>query len=173
MAEPTEALSASIDALTGFLVGERTMGETLQRVAERGEAAVPGVELTGLTLLKGDGHPTTAVCTDPETLEFDQMQYESGAGPCLAAFRELRVIRVPSMRAETRWPYMTDRASEKGVHASLSAPLVVGDRGIGALNFYSRSENAFSGDDEETAQTFALHAAVVLAKRRPTRTPSS
>ncbi len=163
MAEPTEALSASIDALSGFLVGEHTMGDTLRRIAELGEAAIPGADLTGLTLLSKDGCPTTAVCTDPETAEFDQIQYDRGDGPCLTAFREMRTITVPNMGAEVRWPDVARRASEKGVHSSLSAPLVVRDSGIGALNFYSRSENAFTEGDEDTAQTFGLHAAVVLA----------
>jgi GAF domain-containing protein len=163
VAEPTDALSASIDVLTGFLVGERTMGDTLQRVADLGQAALPGADLTGLTLLERQGRPTTAVCTSPEAIEFDQIQYELGDGPCLTAFREMRVISVPSMEAETRWPEFAARASVKGVHASLSAPLIVGDGGIGALNFYSRAPEAFSPDDEETAETFGLHAAVVLA----------
>ncbi len=163
MAQSTEPLSASIDALTGFLVGEQTMGETLQRIAELGEAAIPGADLTGLTLLTSEGRPTTAVCTVPETAALDQIQYERGDGPCLTAFREMRVVHVPSMEAETRWPEVTRRANEEGVRSSLSAPLIVRDRGIGALNFYSRSENAFSEGDHETAQTFGLHAAVVLA----------
>jgi len=163
MSEPTEALSASIDALAGFLVGEQTMGETLLRIAELGEAAIPGADLTGVTLLTKDGRPATAVCTDSETAVMDQFQYDRGDGPCFAALREMRVITVPKMEAETRWPEMTRRASEKGVHSSLAAPLVVRQRGIGALNFYSRSENAFDEDDEETALTFGVHAAVVLA----------
>jgi GAF domain-containing protein len=163
VAEPTEALSASIDALTQFLVGEQTMGETLGRVAAHGERAIPGADLTGLTLLTKQGRPTTAVCTDPETLSVDQIQYEHGDGPCLTSFREMRIISVPRMKTETRWPEVAQTAIDKGVRSSLSAPLVVGENGIGALNFYSRSENAFSVEDEETAQTFALHAAVVLA----------
>ncbi len=163
MAEPSQALSASIDALTTFLVGEQTMGETLQRIAELGEAAIAGADFTGLTLLAKGGRPKTAVWTDPQTRVVDEFQYEAGDGPCLTAFRERRVISVPYMKAETRWPEVGRRATEEGVGSSLSAPLVVRDTGIGALNFYSHSENAFCKEDEETAQTFGLHAAVVLA----------
>lgn len=163
MVEPSSAISASLDALTRFLIGEQTMGETLQRVAELGEAAIPGADLTGLTLLTREGRPTTAVCTDPEALVVDQFQYENGDGPCLTAFREMRMVSVPSMKRESRWPLMTKRATEKGVLSSLSAPLIVGEKGIGAINFYSFSDNGFTADDEGTAQTFGLHAAVVLA----------
>ena len=163
MAEPTEALSASIDALTMFLVGEQTMGDTLLRIAELGESAIPGADLTGLTLLTKEGRPTTAVCTNPETADVDQAQYVVGDGPCLTAYREMRVVNVPEMKAETRWPEVTLHATDKGVRSSLSAPLIVRDRGIGAINFYSLSQDAFTEGDEETAQTFSLHAAVVLA----------
>ena len=162
MAEPTESLSASIDTLTRFLVGEQTMGETLQRVAALAETAV-GADLTGVTLVNSDGRPETAVCTDPETAVVDEMQYIVGDGPCLTAFREMRMVSVPSMRQERRWRDVVRCAEEKGIRSSLSAPLIVGERGIGALNFYARSENAFADDDEETAQTFALHSAVLLA----------
>jgi GAF domain-containing protein len=163
MAEPTEALTASLDALGRFLVGELTLAQTLQNVAELGEAAIPGADLTGLTLLTAEGETTTAVCTAPETVEVDQIQYERGDGPCLAAFREMQLVSVPSMRAESRWPRVSDGATHRGVNSSLSAPLIVKDRGIGALNFYSRREKAFSDLDAETAEMFAVHAAVVLA----------
>lgn len=163
MAEPTQALSSSIDALTEFLLGEGRMGDTLHRVAELGQQAIPGAHFTGLTLLQQDGRPTTAVCTDPTTQAVDQAQYDLGDGPCLTAFREKRVVKVRDMKVETRWPQVTARATENGVQSSLSAPLIVRDSGIGALNFYSLSDNAFSDDDEETAQTFSLHAAIVVA----------
>ncbi len=78
----------------------------------------------------------------------DQIQYERGDGPCLTAYREMCVITVPSMDAETRWPEVSTFATQRVVRSSLSAPLIVGDRGIGALNFYSCSENAFTTDDE-------------------------
>ena len=163
MAESTQPLSASIDTLTRFLVGEQTMGDTLRRVAELGEAAIPGAEMTGLTLLGRDARPTTAVCTHPATAAVDQIQYDRGDGPCLAAYREMRVVSVRSMTADGRWPAVTAIAAERGLHSSLSAPLIVGEAGIGALNFYSRTEHAFDDADEDTALTFALHAAIVLA----------
>jgi GAF domain-containing protein len=163
VAAPTEALSASIDVLTNFIVGELTMGDTLRQIAYLGEAAIPGADLTGLTLLTKDGRPTTAVCTDPQTAAVDEMQYVHDDGPCLAAFREMRVVSVPHMATEVRWPHVAGFATEQGVRSSLSAPLIVRDSGIGALNFYSRSENAFTEEDGETAELFGLHAAVVLA----------
>jgi GAF domain-containing protein len=163
MAESTEALSASLDALTTFVIGEQTMGETLRRIVELGQAAIPKADLTGLTLLTEQGRPTTAVFTGPATPDLDRVQYDTGQGPCLAAFRELRVINVPEMRTETRWPKVAAQAHDDGVRSSLSAPLILHDRGIGALNFYSRSDHAFTEHDEDTAQSFGLHAAVVVA----------
>jgi GAF domain-containing protein len=42
-------------------------------------------------------------------------------------------------------------------------PLVANHEGVGALNFYSRSVDAFSEDDVEVGSQFATQAAIVLA----------
>ena len=162
MADPTEALTASLRALSHFLLGDQTPRQGLLRIAQLGESALEGAQATGVTLLDG-GRPKTFAFTNEEASEVDQLQYSEGDGPCLSAYEEKKLIRVDSNRTEERWPVFTRRAVEKGVLSSLSVPLVVDDRGIGALNFYSHAENAFSDQDEAVASAFAEQAAVIMA----------
>ena len=162
MADPNEALTASLRALSQFLLGDQTPREGLLRVAQLGEAALKGAQATGVTLLD-DGQPKTFAFTAEKAPEVDQLQYAEGDGPCLDAYRHKKVIRVDSNRTEERWPEFTRRAVEKGVLSSLSVPLVVDDRGIGALNFYAHTERAFSDQDESIGIAFAEQAAVIMA----------
>lgn len=162
MADPNEALTASLRALSQFLLGDQTPREGLLRVAQLGESALKGARATGVTLLD-DGQPKTFAFTAAKATEVDQLQYKEGDGPCLTAYRHKKVIRVDSNRTEERWPEFTRRAVEKGVLSSLSVPLVVDDRGIGALNFYGHTEHAFSAQDESTGIAFGEQAAVIMA----------
>lgn len=162
MANHSEALSRSLDALSGFVAGDGTLKETLQRVAELGSDTVAGADLTGLTLLDGD-RPTTSVFTDPTSPEIDAVQYETGSGPCLDASREQRTHRIDSTTEEQRWVEFCAAAAAKGIHSVMSLPLSVRGQGVGALNFYSRSKGAFSSDDEDVGFLFARQAAIALA----------
>lgn len=157
-----EALSRSLDALTGYVAGEDTLEETLTRVSELGIEAVEGADITGITLLDGD-RPTTAVFSDPTSPEIDSVQYATGKGPCLDASREQRVFRIDSTTDDPRWEEFCKAAAAKEIYSVLSCPLSVKGRGIGALNFYSRTPGAFTEDDEGLGSLFARQAAVALA----------
>lgn len=162
MTAQSDELSESLAALSRHLVAEESLESTLQRVATLACRTLPGCGIAGVTMLR-DGRPTTTVCTDDVALEIDDAQYRSGSGPCLQAFRDGRVIRLESIEADSRWPEFSDAAVARGVHSSLSLPLVVGDESLGALNLYGREEGAFGDDDEETGELFAAQAAVALA----------
>lgn len=157
-----EALTTSLDALAGFVAGEETLRETLQRVAELSLRAVDAADLTGITLIDGE-RPSTAVFTDPLSPEVDSVQYATGTGPCLDASRQQRPFRIDSTSTDQRWTEFGQAAAAKNLHSVMSVPLSVKGRGIGALNFYARAESAFSGDDEAFAALFARQAAVALA----------
>ena len=163
MPDSTEALSSSLRALSAFLVGEETPRAALLRIARLGEEAVPGADMTGLTLVDEHERPHTAVFTGETAPEVDRLQYEDGDGPCLTSYRERTVVRVDSNLTDARWPRYCARASQRGVLSSLSTPLVVEDRALGAINFYGRAERAFSEADEQVGSVFAAQAAIVVA----------
>jgi GAF domain-containing protein len=149
-------------SLSRFFIGDSSMGETLQRVVELAAVAVPPASYTGITMLVDD-KVATSIFSDPEVPEIDQAQYTAGSGPCLDAFREGVVHRIPSTEREDRWPKFCRSALQHGIHSTLSLPLLVGNKSVGALNLYSKQEDGFSADDEANAESFALQSAVVLA----------
>lgn len=138
------------------------MRDTLTRVAELAEQAVPHAAMVGLTM-PVEGQLATAVFTDPLSPTLDAVQYQAGRGPCLDAVRERRVVRVDSTPDDDHWPEFTDEAAKHGILSTLSLPMVAADRGVGAMNLYARRVSAFSEKDEETGIAFAAQGAIVIA----------
>ncbi|MDP9226728.1 MAG: GAF and ANTAR domain-containing protein [Actinomycetota bacterium] len=148
-------------ALHGAL-SEETLEAALDRVAAISLRTLPGCDGAGVSLVERE-KVTTASATDSNVEAVDSDQYSTGEGPCLEAIRRGIPFIVESMADDRRWPRFGPRAAEKGILSSLSLPLRVHDRTLGALNLYSRSRRRFTAEDERTATLFAAQAAVALA----------
>lgn len=158
------ALSEAAAALSRFVVSESSLGDTLQKVTEIAQGAVPAADVAGITLLKDDGSPETVVFTDKRSPATDEGQYDDCAGPCLDAYRQKQVVTVPDTRdVAPRWESFSRAAQEQGILSTLSIPLVVAEQGIGALNLYATRPDAFGEDDAAVAEALGAQAAVVLA----------
>jgi GAF domain-containing protein len=155
-------LSASLAALSRFFVGDGTVEQTLTRVADLTVDAVPAADLVGITMIV-EGRQRTAIFTDEAAPEIDQAQYDTGEGPCLAAFAERRITQIESTREPGPWPAFRQAAAARGVGSTMSFPLVVDKDSLGAMNLYSYRERAFGDGDRANGELFAVQAAIVLA----------
>lgn len=159
-------LGRAVRAVALFLVAEAPLGETLHRIALVARDA-GNAKAAGITLLDEHGRPSTRVFTDDLSPRVDQAQYDEGAGPCVDAYREGRMVRVDDTREMVdRWPAYSRRAVEHGVLSTLSLPLAAAGDSFGALNLYAGVERAFSAVDEADAQMLATQVSVVLANAR-------
>ena len=152
----------SLAALSRFFVGDGTLEQTLTRVVDLSVEAVQAADMVGITMVV-EGRNRTAVYTDELAPEIDEAQYEDGEGPCVQAFEQQRIMSITSTHDDGPWPKFRQAALAHGIQSTLSLPLVVDQRAIGALNLYSRQEGGFDEDDRETAELFASQAAIVLA----------
>jgi GAF domain-containing protein len=160
-------LDEAVRAVALFLVAEAPVGETLLRIAVLLRDGLEPAMGVGLTLLDDQGRPGTAVFTDDFVPGVDRGQYEEGDGPCLAAFRERRVVRVDDTSAVAdRWPRFAADALDHDVHSTLSLPLEAGGKAFGAMNIYAGKVEAFDEDDENDAALFVTQASAVLANAR-------
>jgi GAF domain-containing protein len=155
-------LAESLAVLSRYFVGAGTLEETLLRVADLTVEAVAPVDFVGLTM-PVEGRQRTAVFTDRDSPEVDQAQYDSGEGPCLDAMRDATVYWIDSMAEDGPWPAFRRACLGRGIHSTLSLPLVVDHGTVGAMNLYSRTDRSFGIDDREAAMQFAAQAAIVLA----------
>jgi GAF domain-containing protein len=152
---------AAILAVSHCLLGEDTMGETLTRIARLAVDALPNTQIAGLTMVS-DGTIGTHVFTHPDAPAIDRSQYEAGEGPCLEAFRTGRVVDIPSMPEETRWPRFVRAALDGGILSSLSVPIPGPAGPVGAMNLYATVEHGFGPDDVATGLLLVEQASYVL-----------
>jgi GAF domain-containing protein len=155
-------LTSSLGALSRFFVGDGTLEQTLSRVAELTIEAVEPADMVGLTMLV-EGRNRTAIFTDDAAPEIDQAQYDTGEGPCLEAFSTQRITMIRSTLEDGPWPEFRRVAAAHGIRSTMSLPMLVDKRAVGAMNLYSNRERAFDDDDAETGMLFASQASIVLA----------
>ena len=101
--------------------------------------------------------------TDQRVTEIDELQYSLNEGPCLTAYLERTVVMVEDTRTDQRFPQWSPTASELGVAAIISAPIVAGDDCLGAMTVYSEVAGAFKEKAQRILPLFAAQAAVMLA----------
>lgn len=168
MSEVPAELLDSVRELSSLLVSEETLKSALDRVTKLSLEAIPGAEAVGITLLT-DGsinarthRAETAAYSDDRALAIDQAQYATNEGPCLQAIEDNATITIADLGQEKQWPDFREKAFAEGLRSSMSIPLTVGDRAIGALNMYAFTQNAFQEADLDLAKSFAAQAAISL-----------
>ncbi len=159
----TEDLATSLSDLARTLQHEEDVEKTLQAIVNAAVDTVPGAQYVGLSVVERRRQVHTRAGTDDLVYQVDQVQYDTGEGPCLDAMYEHRTVHLPDMTGERRWPRFTRRAAELGVASMLSFQLYVHEDNLGALNLYSAQKDAFDDESEHVGQLFAAHAAVAMS----------
>lgn len=109
----------------------------------------------------------TPAASSHEARVSDELQYESGEGPCLDAIWQHRTVVSPDLRTDARWPTWGPRmAEEVGFRSMAAFRLFTDSQNLGALNLYSHELDAFTRDDIDHAEAFAAHLAVAVAAAR-------
>jgi GAF domain-containing protein len=159
---PTGSLPSGWSVPLAIDLQANTMQTVLRALAGLAVDMVDAAESASVTLLTGD-RPTTVASTGPLAEALDETQYEHGYGPCLDAALAQQTIEISDMRLETRWPTFTAVAVERGVLASLSLPIPVGESITAALNVYGVRADAFAAADRRALQDFVGFGAAAIA----------
>jgi hypothetical protein len=127
-----------------------------------GRQSLPGTVGCSISLQTAEGFLTPAAAGSV-ALDLDLVQYASDDGPCLSAARRRHPVRLDSMADDERWPELTRSARRRGVHSSLSMPLLTSDAPA-ALNLYSSAEHAYrSARMQALADLLARAVSALLA----------
>jgi GAF domain-containing protein len=120
-----------------------------------------GEMLCGVTLLRPKRAATVASSSE-HARNMDEIQYNFEDGPCLRAAREEKLVHVPDITQDTRFPDYRDAIAERGIRSILGVPILLeGDANAG-LNLYSDHVDAFDDDAIAAAETFAEEASKAL-----------
>jgi GAF domain-containing protein len=154
-----------LSELARELQADITAEALLKHIARAAVTEVAGARHAAITLVAGKTFATAGV-SDELAARIDQIQYETGEGPCLDAAREHKTVRCDDLRADARWPRFASHAVKLGVRSVLSVQLFAGNDSFGALNLYGRDPAAFGSDSESTGILLASHAALAMSAAR-------
>ena len=157
-----DELAAVFARMSGLLLSHETVTSALGLVTSLALETVPGSVGAGITLVDESGRRSSAA-TDDRVERADALQYEQDEGPCLAATAIRQVVRVDDVAEDRRWPRWAAAVQPLGLRAALSAPLVAGDRGLGAMKVYSDRPRAFDAHAERLMALFSAQASVLVA----------
>src|SRR3954469_1245157 len=154
---PSSDPQAAFAELGGMVVGAQPLSEVLARVAELANAVLPHAVDVSVTLLADPAfqgaEPMALVPADGSSagrrarsarsvafrgglaVHLDERQYQAGFGPCMEAALTGQTITVDTGQ-DTRYPDFSAAARHRGVGHTVSVPLPIPQRTIGALNMY-------------------------------------
>ena len=158
----TEELAAVFARMSGLLLAEETVETALGLLSTLAHETVAGSCGAGVSVIDAQRRRSSG-STDDRVRQADALQYELDEGPCLAAAATRKLVRVDDLSKDRRWPRWADTALELGLYASLSAPMVTGDRALGAVKVYADRPDAFDAHSANLLQLFAAQAAIFVA----------
>lgn len=156
-------MATQLSELARELQQENDLDAVLAGIVQAALELIPGTAHASISLVTGRKKVNSEVASGELPRQVDALQNSTGQGPCLDAAYQERVVRVPDLSRETRWPDFSRGAMELGARSMLSFQLFVeGDR-LGALNLYGDGPDAFDDESEQTGSLVAAHAAVAFA----------
>lgn len=120
----------------------------------------------GLTVNE-NGRLLTRASTDDLVCRANELQTESGEGPCLDVRRDQNTLVSPELALEERWPAWAPRVhADLGVDSMMSLLVYTDQHSFGALSLYCGTGCRFDADDVAVAQALAGHMSVVMAAEK-------
>lgn len=162
-AGPAEELAGAFARMSGLLLTQQTVDTALGTITSLAADTIAGSVGAGVSLLDAGGERTTSAATDPIVEQLDSLQYQLDDGPCLTAWRDRVVVRAGPLDTEQRWQTWSRRAVEMGMGSVLSAPMIDGERALGAIKVYARRADAYGEKEEDLLGRFATQAAIFVS----------
>ena len=157
-----EVVNFSAIARAFFSAG--SVPATLSSVVELAAATVEGCDYAGLFLIEGNVISTRAF-TDPMVVEIDDLQLQTGQGPCLDAISHQLTFYSTDLASDLRWLHFAPRALGLGVRSILALPLDPNAQ-LGSLSLSARDPAAFDVIGRAQASFLAALAGIALSVAR-------
>ena len=137
--------------------------ELVSRICKEAVQMVPAVRDVGVIVTDPDRNLLTVCASGSVPRQLDELQVETGTGPCLTAARKQIVVRMHDVAEDTRWAEFCAAALDRGVASMLCVPLYVDDHKLGTLSLYGDCPGAFRENVEPVARVLATLSAIALA----------
>ncbi len=138
--------------------GSTDVDAALSDITAHSAATVPGAKYAGITVLDPDGSITTIGPTDGAVSTIDDIQRETGQGPCLSAAWNQHTIVIDDVEREPRWSAFCAAVHERtSIRSMLSFRLYDERRGSAALSFHADTAGVFDDESVEVGLLYAAH----------------
>jgi hypothetical protein len=140
----------------------RTVREHLDSFALRAANHLgPGTHCS--VSLRHGGTDRLAATSSARSARCDEVEYATGAGPCISAMDLLGVVLVPDILAEGRWSTWRQVSLDEGFRSSVAVPARVRDDAEIALNLYSERVDPWDRSALVRADAYAQQMAATIA----------
>lgn len=157
-------LAAQLSALARELQNVNDTDSILVGIVHAALELVPHAAHASVSLVTGGGRTIDSRAASSDLpREVDALQSETGQGPCLDASYDERIVSVPDLSTDERWPDFSRLAFGLGARSMLSFQLFVDGDHIGALNLFGDDVGVFDVESERIGALVAAHAAVAVA----------
>lgn len=156
-------LASKLGDLARELQQEQDPDTLLTDIVHAALDLIPHVADASVSLVTGRRAVESKAASGELPRRIDALQSEIGQGPCVDAAYDERIVRVPDMSRETRWPEFAKAAYAAGARSMLSFQLFVEGDNLGALNLYGDDVNIFDEESEQVGSLVAAHAAVAFS----------
>ena len=102
---------------------------------------------SGLMIADEDNALRAAVASDGPGRALEDVQAQTGQGPCVDTFVNRRIVTTDDLDTESRWPASRGALTRHGVRAVLGVPVVLGGITVGSLDVYMNQPHQW--DDSE------------------------
>ncbi len=159
-------LSTRLRDLTFGLTGSSGHELTAERVVGVAAEVVPHVDHASLTVVtRTSEQPRTVAATGEWPCRVDEIQYQTGQGPCLQALADNDIAAAADLRTDRQWPEFARRAvAETPIRSMFGVRLIIDDIGRGALNFYSEQSETYRDADFALGALLASYASLALLR---------
>lgn len=156
-------LASRLSDLARELQQEQDPDAVLVDIVHAAVDLIPHVAEASVSLVMGRRTVQSRAASGELPRQVDALQSSTGQGPCIDAAYEERIVRVPDMSREERWPDFAQAAYSAGARSMLSFQLFVEGDNLGALNLYGDEVNVFDEESEQVGLLVGAHAAVAFS----------
>jgi GAF domain-containing protein len=156
-------LASRLSDLARELQQEQDTDALLVDIVHAALDLIPHVAEASVSVVMGRRTVQSRAASGELPRQVDALQSSTGQGPCIDAAYEERIVRVPDMSREERWPDFAQAAYSAGARSMLSFQLFVEGDNLGALNLYGDDVNVFDEESEQVGLLVGAHAAVAFS----------
>jgi len=140
-----------------------TFEEIYAAICATAREVIPGCDHACVMTVERGERPRCEAATDDVARLVDELEWETGEGPCLDAVESERYEVDADISTDAVWPKLAERVLEQTpVRGMVGYRIVVEERKAGALNIFSDTAGAFDEDAAGIGALVAAFASVTL-----------